>query len=102
MYAVPSRTPEIAAAQTSWEWLTKEQRGEWIVAAMRARGISAAELGRRLDLTPQTMSAWTTGKTKDLDWARWMAVCLALDLPQTWRPGDPVSAVIGREMAKRP
>jgi len=77
--------PQIAFAQASWDARSDEERADWLKAALATTSVRAGELARRLHLTPQTLSAWTTGKAT-IDWSRRMSICLALTLDQKWEP----------------
>jgi transcriptional regulator with XRE-family HTH domain len=75
------------------------QRAAFIREALKTRGMKQTELQELLGITWQTMSTWTNGHAS-VDWSRWMSICLALGIPQTWAP--PESAIPPpRENTKR-
>lgn len=80
--------PEIAFAQASWDARSDEERAGWLRAALALTKTRAGELARSLHLSPQTLSAWSTGKAT-IDWSRRMSICLALGLDQKWEPPSP-------------
>jgi len=79
--------PNIAFAQARWDSLTDRERAARIIAAVKAQRTNLTELALRLGLRYASVHAWTTADAH-CDWARWMAISLALGLPQTWEPSE--------------
>lgn len=76
---------DIAIAQAKWEALSTKERGTRIHAALIAKGSTKTGLAERLGVSFNTVQSWIVG-AKEADWARWMAVCLALGLEEKWEP----------------
>lgn len=95
-------TPDFAAARARWDGMTDRERAAFIVAAITAAGINKTELADRLGLKYGSVHAWTTGDS-ECDWARWMAIAVAVDFTPTWEPAPLVLAKAQREVdALRP
>lgn len=60
-----------------------------LIAAMDALDISSAALARRLDVDDTSVYRWRKGQVP-LTRLLWFAITHALELPSTWRDGDPV------------
>lgn len=60
---------------------------EWLVEAMRASGVHASEIARRIDSDPGTISELKLGKRRLLR-GRWLEILKAIedDLPDGWQP----------------
>lgn len=79
--------PEIAFAQAKWNALDAKQRAARILAAMHSKKSSKSDLAERLDVSFQTINSWAVGDNA-ADWSRWMSICMALGVAETWEPTE--------------